>query len=124
MWFAAKFAAIALIAPSWLLFTLHHIGHPPQSRWWQLVYVWPAMLGLLMFTNDWHRWFFSEVATRRGELVGLNGPLYPFHLVLNYAYTLVAAVLLLRDWRRSGARRAPCWRRARCCRGARAFSPK
>jgi PAS domain-containing protein len=35
----------------------------------------------------------------RRELVGLNGPLFPFHLGLNS--TLAAAVLLLVDWRRS-----------------------
>ena len=30
VWFAAKFPAIGLIPPSWLLFTLHHIGRPPR----------------------------------------------------------------------------------------------
>ena len=102
VWFAAKFPAIGLIPPSWLLFTLHHIGRPPRSWRWRLVYLWPLVLGPLTFTNDWHHWFFTEIATSRGELVGLNGPLYPFHLTLNYGYTLFAAGLLLRDWRRSG----------------------
>lgn len=97
-WFAAKFPVIALIPPSWLLFTLHHVGRPPRSRWWRLVYVWPVVLGLLVFTNPWHGRIFSEVISRNGELVGLNGPLYSFHLLLNYGYIFVAAVLLLRDW--------------------------
>jgi diguanylate cyclase (GGDEF)-like protein/PAS domain S-box-containing protein len=100
LWFAAKFPAIGLIPPSWLLFSLHHVGRPPRSRGWWAVYVWPILLGPLLFTNDWHRWFFSEIVLRR-ELVGLNGPLFPFHLALNYGYTLVAVILLFRDWRQS-----------------------
>jgi diguanylate cyclase (GGDEF)-like protein/PAS domain S-box-containing protein len=101
-WFAAKFPALSLIPPSWLLFTLHHIGQPPQSRWWRLVYAWPVVLGVLVFSNAWHGLIFSEIALRNGELVGLNGPLYPFHLILNYGYTLAATGLLFRDWHRSG----------------------
>ncbi len=96
-WFAAKFPAIGLIPPSWLLFALHYVGRPPRARWWRLVYAWPLLLGPLLFTNEWHRWFFTEIVMRR-ELVGLNGPLFPLHLVLNYAYTLIAAVLLAGDW--------------------------
>jgi diguanylate cyclase (GGDEF)-like protein/PAS domain S-box-containing protein len=101
LWFALKFQAIGLIPPSWLLFSLHHVGRPPRSRWWQLLYVWPLLLGPLVLTNDWHHWYFREIVAGR-ELVGLNGPLYPFHLLLNYAYTFIAAVLLFGDWRRRG----------------------
>jgi diguanylate cyclase (GGDEF)-like protein/PAS domain S-box-containing protein len=100
LWFAAKFPAIGVIPPSWLLFTLHHVGRPPRSRWWLALYIWPLLLGPLLFTNDWHRWFFSEIVMRR-ELVGLNGPLFPLHLLVNYSYTFIAAVLLFADWRRT-----------------------
>jgi hypothetical protein len=64
-WFAAKFPAIGLIPSSWLLFVLHHIKRPPPSRWWRLLYVWPLLLGPLLFTNDVHRWFFTDIVMRR-----------------------------------------------------------
>lgn len=101
-WLAAKYPATALIPPSWLMFALHHLGRPPQSRWWRLVYVWPVVFGLLMFTNQFHGWVFREVVVRNGEFVGVAGPLYPFHLALNYGYTLFATALLVLDWRQSG----------------------
>lgn len=101
LWFAAKFPAIGIIPPSWLLFTLHHVGQPPRSPWWRALYIWPLLLGPVLFTNEWHRLFFTEVVMRL-ELVGLNGPLFPFHLAINYSYTLLAAALLIRDWVRTG----------------------
>jgi diguanylate cyclase (GGDEF)-like protein/PAS domain S-box-containing protein len=100
IWFAAKFPAIGLITASWFLFTLNYVGRPPRGPAWRLAYVWPVLLGPLLFTNDWHRLFFREVVMR-DELVGLNGPLFPFHLVLSYAYTFGAVGLLLRDWLRT-----------------------
>src|SRR5262245_39828522 len=65
LWFAAKFPAIALIPPSWLLFVLHHVGRPPRSRWWRLLYVWPVLIGPILFTNDRHHWFFREIVMRQ-----------------------------------------------------------
>lgn len=100
LWFAAKFPAIGLITASWFLFTLNYIGRPPRSRAWRIVYVWPMLLGPLLFTNDAHHLFFREIVMRQG-LVGLNGPLFPFHLALSYAYTLAAVALLAWDWRRT-----------------------
>ena len=100
LWFAAKFPAIGLITASWFLFTLNYIGRPPRSRAWRIVYIWPVLLGPLLFTNDWHQLFFREIVMRQ-ELVGLNGPLFPFHLALSYAYTFAAVALLAWDWRRT-----------------------
>lgn len=99
LWFALKFPAIGMVPPSWLLFTLHQLGERPRSRAWRLAYLWPALLLPLVATNDSHRWFFAEVVQRR-ELVGLNGPLFPFHLAITYAFFMVAEAKLLRDWRR------------------------
>lgn len=95
-WFAAKFPAISLIPPSWLLFTLHHIGKPPRSRAWLALYIWPVLVATLMFTNDWHRLVFTEIV-RRQELGGVNGPLFAVHLAINYACTAVAVSLLVLD---------------------------
>lgn len=102
LWFALKFPAIATITPSWLIFTLFHVGQRPQLRRWALAYLWPAVLFPLVYTNDAHRMFFSDIV-RRSELVGLNGPLFSFHLALTYSYILVAAPLLFRDWQRRGS---------------------
>ena len=102
LWFALKFPAIAAITPSWLIFTLFHIGQRPQLRRWALAYAWPVLLFPLVYTNDAHRLFFTEVV-RREELVGLNGPLFSVHLALTYSYVLVAAPLLVRDWQRRGS---------------------
>ena len=99
LWFALKFPAIATITPSWLIFTLFHIGQRPQLRRWALAYAWPLLLFPLVYTNDTHRLFFSDIV-RREELVGLNGPLFSFHLALTYSYVLVAALQLVRDWHR------------------------
>ena len=99
LWFAAKFPAIGLIPPSWLLFVLHHVGRPPRARGWRLLYAWPVLLGPLLFTNGWHHWFFSDIVMRR-ELVGLNGPLFLVHVAISYACTLAALVLLVWNWRR------------------------
>ena len=99
-WFAAKFPGIGLITASWFLFTLNYVGHPPRAAAWRVVYVWPIVLGPLLLTNDAHRLFFREVIFRN-ELVGLNGPVFPFHLALSYAYTLGAVGLLVRDWLRT-----------------------
>lgn len=101
-WFALKFPAIAAIPPSWLIFTLHQVGHRPRARRWWLAYLWPALVLPLVLTNDAHRLFFAEVV-RREELVGLNGPFFSVHLALAYTYVLVAAALLLRDWQRRGS---------------------
>lgn len=101
-WFALKFPAIGLIPPSWLIFTLYQMGERPRSRGWWFAYLWPALLLPIVFTNDTHRLFFVEVVQRQ-ELVGLNGPLFPFHLALCYTFFVVAAGLLLRDWRRRGS---------------------
>lgn len=98
LWFALKFPAIATIPPSWLLFSLHQLGERPRSTIWWLAYVWPVVLGPLVFTNDGHRLFFTEIVQRQ-ELVGLNGPLFSFHIAINYTFFLVAAALLFRDWR-------------------------
>ncbi len=102
LWFALKFPAIAAITPSWLIFTLFHIGQRPQFRRWALAYAWPVLLFPLVYTNDAHRLFFTEIV-RREELVGLNGPLFSVHLALTYSYVLVAAPLLVRDWQRRGS---------------------
>lgn len=102
LWFALKFPAIGVVPPSWLLFTLHQMGERPRSRIWWLAYLWPAALLPLVATNDTHRLFFAEVVQRH-ELVGLNGPLFPFHLAISYTFFLVAAAMLLRDWQRRGS---------------------
>lgn len=102
MWFALKFPAIGMVPPSWLLFTLHQTGERPRSRAWWFAYLWPALLLPLVATNNSHRLFFAEVVQRH-EIVGLNGPLFPFHLAISYTYFLVAAAMLLRDWRRRGS---------------------
>ncbi len=102
LWFALKFPAIAVIPPSWLVFTLYQLGERPRSPGWWLIYLWPALLGPLVLTNDRHRLFFTEVVQRQ-ELVGLDGPLFPFHLALCYTFFVVAAGLLLRNWRRRGS---------------------
>ncbi len=102
LWFALKFPAIAAIAPSWLLFTLHQLGERPRVQLWALAFVWPVLLFPLMLTNDSHRWVFTDVI-RRGELVGLNGPLFNIHLALAYSYVLIGAGLLYRDWHRRGS---------------------
>jgi diguanylate cyclase (GGDEF)-like protein/PAS domain S-box-containing protein len=102
LWFALKFPAIAAIAPSWLLFILHLLGERPRARLWGLAFVWPVLLFPVMLTNDSHRWFFTDIV-RRGELVGLNGPLFTIHLALAYTYILIGAALLFRDWRRRGS---------------------
>lgn len=102
LWFALKFPAIGIVPPSWLLFTLHQLGKRPRSRVWWLAYVWPAVLLPLVATNDSHRLFFAEIVQRQ-EIVGLNGPLFLFHLVISYGFFLVAAERLWRDWwRRRG----------------------
>ncbi|MEZ5289921.1 MAG: diguanylate cyclase [Vicinamibacterales bacterium] len=98
-WFALKYPAIGLVAPSWLLFTLYQMGERPQSRGWWAVYAWPLILGPLAYSNATHRLLFSGIV-QRGELVGLNGPLYSLHLAIDYTFFLVAAALLLRDWQR------------------------
>lgn len=100
LWFALKFPAIAAIAPSWLLFTLHQLGERPRPRLWALAFVWPVLLFPLLLTNDSHRWFFTDIV-RRQELIGLNGPLFNIHLALAYSYILIGAGLLFRDWRRT-----------------------
>lgn len=102
LWFALKFPAIAAIAPSWLLFTLHQLGERPRVQLWAPAFVWPVLLFPLMLTNDSHRWFFTDIV-RREELVGLNGPLFNIHLALAYAYVLIGAALLYRDWHRRGS---------------------
>ncbi|MFN8644755.1 MAG: histidine kinase N-terminal 7TM domain-containing protein [Candidatus Binatia bacterium] len=100
--FALKFPAIATITPSWLIFTLFHIGQRPQFRRWAVAYLWPLLLFPLVATNDTHRLFFTDIV-QRAELVGLNGPLFSVHLALTYTYVLVAAPLLVRDWQRRGS---------------------
>jgi diguanylate cyclase (GGDEF)-like protein/PAS domain S-box-containing protein len=102
IWFALKFPAIGVIPPSWLIFTLYQMGERPRSRGWWFAYLWPALLFPIVATNDQHRLFFVDVVQRQ-ELVGLNGPLFPFHLALCYTFFVVAAGLLLRDWRRRGS---------------------
>lgn len=97
LWFALKFPAIATITPCWLIFTLFHIGQRPQLRRWSLAFVWPAVLFPLVYTNGAHHLFFTTIE-RRQELVGLNGPLFSFHLALTYSYVLVAAPRLFFDW--------------------------
>jgi diguanylate cyclase (GGDEF)-like protein/PAS domain S-box-containing protein len=104
IWFTLKFPAIGIVPPSWLLFTLHQMGERPRSRAWWFAYLWPALLLPLVATNDAHRLFFTEVVQRH-ELVGLNGPLFPLHLLISYLFFLVAAWKLLRDWQRR--RRVP-----------------
>lgn len=101
-WFALKFPAIAAISPSWLLFALTQLGERPRWRVWWLAYLWPVLLGPLVLTNPSHHLFFTDVV-RRSELVGLNGPLFAFHLALSYSYMLAANALLFRDWRRRGS---------------------
>lgn len=101
LWFALKFPAIGVIPPSWLLFVLFHVGERPRTRAWWAVYAWALLLGPLVYTNDTHRLFFTEIV-RRHELVALNGPLFSFHLALSYTFTFVAVAMLYRDWRRRG----------------------
>ncbi|MBP7778215.1 MAG: diguanylate cyclase [Acidobacteria bacterium] len=105
MWFALKFPAIGAISPAWLLFTLHQMGEGPRSRAAWFAYLWPALLLPIVWTNDQHRLFFAEVVQRE-ELRVVNGPLFPLHLALSYTFFLVAAALLLRDWRRRGSVRS------------------
>lgn len=103
LWFALKYPAIGAISPSWLLFTLHQLGEGPRSRGWWFLYLWPALLLPIVLTNDSHRLFFADVVQSQ-ELVGLNGPLLPFHLAVTSTFLLVAAAMRLRDWER---RRSP-----------------
>lgn len=94
-WFAAKFPAVGAIAPSWLLFALHHAGHRPR-QWWPF-YVWPLLLGPIMASNEWHQLMFTGF-TRGHELVGTAGPLFTFHLALSYGTFAIAEGVLIRDW--------------------------
>ncbi len=98
LWFALKFLAVGMIPPSWLLFAMNQVGERPRLRAWWPAFAWPAILGPLALTNDRHHLFFTDVVQRQ-ELVGLDGPLFPFHLALSYTFLLGAAGLLLRDWR-------------------------
>ncbi|MEP7116076.1 MAG: histidine kinase N-terminal 7TM domain-containing protein, partial [Acidobacteriota bacterium] len=94
VWFALKFPAIGVIPPSWMLFALCQTGRRPRSRAWALAYLWPAVLLPLAVTNDGHRLLFSEIV-QGAELVGVNGPLFPVHVIIGYVFFVAAAGLLL-----------------------------
>lgn len=104
LWFALKFLPISLVAPSWFLFSLVYTKVWTQPlRAWYLVYLWAATIPFVTLTNDHHHWFFREIVMRN-ELVGLNGPLFLFHVSWNYLLLTSTAGLLLYHALRSSRR--------------------
>lgn len=104
-WFLFKFTAVGTVAPSWFLFILIFTGAWTKPLgWWRLVYGWAAILPVLALTNPSHHWFFRELVLRH-ELIGLNGPLFPFHLGWNYLLLVASLGLLIRFWLRKPAKR-------------------
>lgn len=94
-WFLLKFLPICLVPPSWFLFSLVYTkGWTRPLGAWNLVYLWAAVVPFLTLTNDFHHLFFREVVLRN-ELVGLNGPLFVFHVSWNYLLLASTSALLL-----------------------------
>ena len=96
-----SYLGVATVAPLWLLFTLNYSGLSRRlwSRWIPVIWVIPAIVILLAFTNEWHRLIWTSVLpisdAPGATLVYHHGPAVMVHVIYAYLLLLGGSVVLL-----------------------------
>ena len=98
-WAVLQFPCIALLPVAWAVFAQQISGIRVMDRKWQLAALLaiPVLVQPVVWTNDWHHWFWREIAlVRNGDLSLLDVAYGPAFWVLNiYSIGLVAIGSLL-----------------------------
>jgi len=105
----AKLENIGILATGvlWLAFVLDYSGNP----WWRrprnllILSAVPLITLLMVWTNEWHGWYYSDIYSINGALgevtVWQHGPWFWVSAVYQYALILWGAIILWRFWLRN-----------------------
>lgn len=102
-----EYIGITMIAPLWFLCVLHYTGsHVTFSRREQaLFFLEPAVILLLVFTNDLHNLVWTGYSMARDGALWIasfgHGPLFYVHVFYSYLLLAAAVVILVRAFVRS-----------------------
>lgn len=100
-WVKFQYMGIAAIAPTWLSFAISYT-RPSISKSndkWKLLYLYllPVFTLLVIWTNDWHGWFFkdTDIANLAGIplLVSHHGVWFWIHIIYSYTVLLLGSYI-------------------------------
>ena len=106
-WSKVRYLGIVVVPTAWFAFTLQYTGRGDwlsgKGRW--LLPIEPLLVSLAVWTNDWHRLYWSDwgLVNENGLLLWTAeyGPLRWVHVLYSYALLLTALHLLLMTLARS-----------------------
>ncbi len=95
-WFKAKFIGIELIPPTFLLFSLQFTNRIKKIDLLIIILlaIKPLISLFLIFTNEMHYLFFTEINFKI-EAVVKNGIWFWFHIIISYSYILMGVLFIL-----------------------------
>lgn len=95
-WFKAKFIGIELIPPSLLLFSLLFTGRIKNINLIIIILltIKPFISLLLIFTNDMHSLFFTEISFKT-EAIVKNGIWFWIHISISYIFIILGIIFIL-----------------------------
>ncbi len=108
LWVKLQWISIPLIPVVWLFFALFYAGygHRVNLRFVAALLVVPFTMILLAWTTPAHDWLYVNPGVSDvGRIVVFDtgyGPAFIVHTVYSYLLFIIATVLIMRVWRRSG----------------------
>ncbi len=106
-WAKVRYLGIVTVPTAWLAFVLRYTGRDEwlTPRNIALLAIEPLAILLIVWTNDWHGWYWSSVGlVTSGSLTLLDttyGGAWSLHAVYTYGVLLVSTLLLVRTFVRS-----------------------
>lgn len=99
-WLTVKYLGSAPNSLLWLSFTLEMTGHQRwlRSVWYRALWALPATLVVIVFTNPWHHWFWTDIWVLPGvaDSQTSHGPAYSAYLIITAIIGLASLVLFLK----------------------------
>jgi signal transduction histidine kinase/CheY-like chemotaxis protein/HPt (histidine-containing phosphotransfer) domain-containing protein len=99
-WLYVKYLGSAPNSLLWLSFTLEMTGYQRwlRSAWYRALWALPILLIVIVFTNGWHNWFWTDIHVLPGvaDSQTSHGPAYDAYIIVTALIGLASLVLFVR----------------------------
>lgn len=99
LWLQLKYFAVPTSTVLWLSLTLELTGHQKalNSAAYKVVWLWPIIEVLVVWTNSWHGLFWQDIAVHEGlvDSVTVHGPAFEVHTLVTLLLGFASLVLFV-----------------------------